>query len=245
MDGIGRKLGRVIFGKMLPRRPYRVLIGPLRGARFVLGSMAGEGGGATVYFNKVESEQTAAIQRELSPGKTFFDLGANVGYYSILASRLVGRGGHVAAFEPVVRNLSFLQRHIELNDAENVQVLPFAVSSEAGILSFSTGSNSGMGSLDFDGGNGKMLVPTVTLDEIAERLKLTPDVLKIDVEGAEVEVFRGATRILNTARPTIFLSTHSTDLREQCLAHLRDTGYTVESLLDSDDPHEFLAKYLE
>lgn len=240
MDSIQRRFARFVFGKVLPRRAYSVRSGPLKGSRFVLGSLSGEGGGASVYFNKMETEQTSEMLGALSTGKTFFDIGANVGYYTILASRLVGPSGNVIAFEPLVRNLSFLHRHVELNNAANVKILPFAVSSENSILPFSAGQNSAMGHLDPSGG-GDILVPTATLDDIAKRLGVMPDVLKIDVEGAEMEVFRGADGVLSKARPAIFLSTHSPELRTQCTELLGSYGYTLKPLIDSDDPHEFLA----
>ena len=238
MDSILRRTGRFVFGSLLPRRPYRVVSGPLSGAKFVLGSLSGDGGGASVYFNQMEAEQTERFVRELDPGQVFFDVGANVGYYSILASRIVGPSGRVVAFEPVVRNISYLQRHVEINKAENVRVLPFAVSSANGILSFSTGPNSAMGSIEANG-TGDVLVSAVSLDYIAGRLDIMPDMLKIDVEGAEMDVFAGAEKVL-ASRPKIFLSTHSPELRERCLAHLKSLDYTVEPLVDGD-AHEFFA----
>lgn len=87
-----------------------------------------------------------------------------------------------------------------------------------------------------------VLVPTITIDTIAEELELVPDVIKIDVEGAEIEVLRGAERTLTEARPTIFLSTHSPELRGLSLKLLTTCGYNTEPLLSSDDPHEFVAK---
>lgn len=240
MDSIQRRFARFLFGKVLPRRAYSVLSGPLKGSRFVLGALSGEGGGASVYFNKMETEQTTEMLGTLSAGKTFFDIGANVGYYTILASRLVGPSGKVVSFEPLVRNLSFLHRHVELNNAANVKIMPFAVSSENSILRFSAGQNSAMGHLD-PSGAGDILVPTVTLDDIVKELGVAPDVMKIDVEGAEVEVLRGADRVLTEARPAIFLSTHSPELRAQCTELLSSYGYRVKALIDSDDPHEFLA----
>lgn len=237
MESFARRTARFIFGSVLPRRAYPVMSGPLKGARFVLGALSGEGGGASAYFDRMESEQTERFVKELEAGQTFFDVGANVGYYSILASRLVGPAGKVVAFEPVTRNIAYLQRHIELNDAANVRLLPFAVSSSNGLLSFSTGPNSAMGSIDE---SGDVLVAAVTLDDIAERLNLRPDVVKMDVEGAEMDVFRGAGKVF-AARPKLFLSTHSPELRDECLAFLASLGYTVEPLVDGDDPHEFFA----
>lgn len=247
MDSFLRKSGRFLFGKVLPRRAYRVVSGPLRGAKFILGAMAGEGGGASVYFNMMEAEQTETMLAEFTKGKVFFDIGANIGYYSILASKNIGETGTVVAFEPVVSNLTFLHRHVELNKAKNVKVLPFALSDKQSIASFSLGQNSAMGHLADGNGNGKsenlVYVPTVSLDEIAEKMNLLPDVMKIDVEGAEMDVFRGAENVLKTAKPTIFLSTHSPALRTECLEFLRNLGYEVKSMLpEGTDSHEFVAK---
>lgn len=236
-----RQAARFFFGRVAPRRPYRVVRGPLRGSRFVLGSLSGEGGGASVYFDMMETEQTAEMLRSISSGGVFFDIGANVGYYSILASRLVGANGRVVAFEPVVRNLAYLQRHVELNSAWNVTVLPFAVAGENGILSFSTGPDNAMGSIDRSGGSADVLVPAVTLDDISSRLGLIPDVIKIDVEGAEMEVLEGGRRTIGDRGPTIFLSTHSTELRSECLDLLQDLRYETRPLVEGD-AHEFIAR---
>ena len=148
----------------------------------------------------------------------------------------------VSSFEPVIRNLSYLYRHVEINGLENVRILPFAVSSSADMVTFSSGPNSAMGSLDLSGNSGDMLVQTVTLDDICERLQLRPDVMKMDVEGAEMEVFRGGEKTLATVRPKIFLSTHSPELRTECLDLLGSLGYTIEPLMKGDDPHEFFAR---
>jgi FkbM family methyltransferase len=248
MESFLRKTGRFVFGKVLPHRAYPVVSGPLRGAKFILGSMAGEGGGGSIYFNLVESEQTAMMLKEITADKVFFDIGANIGYYSILASKRVGEKGAVVAFEPVISNLTFLQRHVELNSAKNVRVLPFALSDKQSIASFSLGQNSAMGHLSENGDSAENLVyvPTITLDEITEKMNLMPDVMKIDVEGAEMEVFAGATKVLSEAKPTIFLSTHSPELRRDCLDFLRKCGYEVKSMFaEGVDSHEFVAKFLQ
>lgn len=245
-----RKVGRFVSGKVLPRRAYRVFAGPLRGAKFILGAAAGEGAGASIYFNMVESEQTAEMLKEFSPGKVFFDIGANIGYYTILASRGVGEKGAVVAFEPVVSNLTYLHQHVTLNKAKNVRVLPFALSDSQSIASFSLGPNSAMGHIEENGGadrneaENQVFVPTVSLDEITEKLNLRPDVMKIDVEGAEMRVFAGAGKVLADAHPTIYLSTHSPELRTECLEFLKSRGYKCVSMFpDGVDSHEFVCRY--
>lgn len=246
MQKLLRNSGRFIFGRILPRLAYPVVSGPLRSSRFILGSFAGDGGGASVYFNKTEPEQADAMVLELKNGQVFFDIGANVGYYSILASKIVGKTGTVLACEPVIRNLAYLQRHVVVNKAANVKILAFACSDENGTARFSLGPNSAMGGLASDekaeNAGGDVLVPTITMDTIAAELGLLPDVIKIDVEGAEVGVLRGGMEILRSKKPAIFLSTHSTDLREACLKLLNEIGYEAEPLAGGTDPHEFLLK---
>jgi FkbM family methyltransferase len=204
--------------------------------------MPGEGGGGSVYFNRLEPEQTQAMVIEIEPGQNFFDVGANVGYYSILASALVGTRGTVTAFEPVVENIVFLRQHVVLNRTDNVRILPLAVSDEEGISKFSSGPVTSMGALVRDDGAGDMLVATTTLDSIVQYLKIVPDVIKVDVEGAEMRVLGGATSLLKERRPKIFLSTHSKELREECLRFLKGFGYFSEALVKTDNPHEFLLK---
>lgn len=225
----------------MPRREYTVLKGPMKGAKFVLGSLSGEGGGASVYFGEMEPEQTAAMAAAIRPGNVFFDIGANVGYYSILASRIVGPDGKVIAFEPVPRNIEFLQRHIEINNAANVIVKPIAMSKTNGTVRFSLGLDSAMGHI---GESGELEVETTTLDVVIDELGVTPDVMKIDVEGSERDVFLGGVNTIEKCKPMIFLSTHSDELRSWCLEHLRGIGYTIEPLLAGDDPHEFCAKHI-
>src|SRR5574341_250760 len=113
----------LVFGKLLPQIPYPVLWGVQKGNKYVLGSLAGKGGGASVYFNMVEPEQTSCFAETLKKGMVFFDIGANVGYYTILAAQLVGPTGRVFAFEPVIRNIVYLYRHTILNRVKNVTIL--------------------------------------------------------------------------------------------------------------------------
>lgn len=249
MKTVARHVARTVFGRLLPRAAYPVVSGPLRGARFILGSLAGEGGGATVYFGAVEPEQTAAFVEALSPGQVFFDIGANVGYYTILGSRLVGSQGFVVAIEPSVRNLSFLYRHVDLNGASNVTILAAACADEISFAGFCSGTNHATGSLTSDPAGGNIdgdgeitFVSTVTVDSVVQKLGVIPDVIKIDVEGAELSVLKGAHATLLRKRPTIFLSVHSDDLRSLCLGYLEGLGYTTRSVKgDKDDLTEFVA----
>ena len=220
--------------------------GPARGSRFILGSLAGEGGGATVYLGMVEPEQSRTISQLLRRGGVFFDVGANVGYYSVLASRIVGETGLVVAIEPDIRNISFLYRHRMKNRLRNVSIVTAACSDRSGLCTFSTGSTFATGHLSDRTPDVRLgqssLVPTISLDSLAERIERFPDVVKIDVEGAELSVLQGASNTLAKRRPVIVLSTHSESLRSECLSFLAVLGYESRPLKDGDtNPTEHLA----
>lgn len=223
-----RQIARGVARTLLPRGvAYPVLTGPLKGMRFVHGSLAGPGGGASVYIDAVEPEQGHRMVRSLRPGDTFFDVGANVGYYSLLASRIVGERGRVIAFEPLLDNVAYLSKHVRLNHLANVDVLAVACSDANGIVTFARGANGALGKIAENGSGGDMLVPALSLDDFHARTGLLPNVMKIDVEGAELRVLTGAQALLDKSRPTIFLSTHGDEMREQCLAFLRERRYEV------------------
>jgi FkbM family methyltransferase len=199
-----------------------------------------------------EPEQTSAFVGALKPGQVLFDIGANVGYYTILGSRIVGPKGKVFAFEPVIRNVVHLYQHTVLNKARNVTIISAACSDALSLTMFSAGPNFAMGHMTNDSGletgvnEAAYPVPTVTVDGMVELLGVSPDVIKIDVEGAELSVLKGAKATLRKAKPTVFLSTHSDVLRSTCLEYLKGLGYTYEVLSrDKNAPSEFLAKHAQ
>lgn len=250
MHNFLRICARFLFGKLLPRVAYPVIHGPLKGAKFILGSMAGDGGGATVYFNMVEYEQTNFFVNTLKTGQILFDIGANVGYYSILGSRLVGPQGRVFAFEPVIRNVAYLYQHTILNNAHNITIISAACSHQLSLTTFSLGGNFATGHISNnlqsqkDSSHLVIPVPTITVDALVEQLGITPDVIKIDVEGAEYSVLLGSQTTLRNSKPKIFLSTHSSELRTNCLEYLKGIGYKYEILSqDKDNPSEFFVTY--
>ena len=233
-----RRLGQVICGRCIPRLAYPVLCGPLRGAKLILGSLSGEGGGASVYFNEgCERDQTQTFQETVKPGDIVFDIGANVGFYTLLGSRLVGNSGRVIAFEPVIQNLSYLERHVRMNRLRNVMILAVACADSNSLLTFRSGVNRATGHLadtSQDAGiyqtGHSVWVPALTVDEFVAKSGLLPKVIKIDVEGAELHVLKGAQQSLIAAKPKIFLSIHSAQLRSVCLDYLQQKGYSAHPL---------------
>ena len=126
----------------------------------------------------------------IAPGDCVLDIGANAGYYTLLASRSVGPMGRVFAFEPLPLNLQFLREHIRLNGLVNVTVVRKAVSDRQGTARFAAGQSPLMGRLS---SQGEMEIETVTIDGLVEGGVVPgPQALKIDVEGAEESVLAGA-----------------------------------------------------
>ncbi|HEX6042077.1 FkbM family methyltransferase [Longimicrobium sp.] len=178
-----------------------------------------------------EREQTALFEQLIRPGHTVLDVGANIGYYTLLAAVLVGPKGAVHAFEPEPRNAGFLRRHVEMNRLRKVTVQQAAVSDRAGTARFDFGSGSGTGRL---ADSGAIEVRTLRLDDYCAEHGLAPSAIKIDVEGAEMSVLQGARQTLERHRPVLFLSTHGAEVHRACLAFLRGLGYGVRPILGGD-----------
>ena len=151
-----------------------------------------------------------ALAALLRPGMRFWDVGAHIGFFSLLASRLVGGAGRVEAFEPYPPNRVRLLRSIGLNQASNVGVHAVALGASSGTAMFHTGSSSLMGSLVGHGGAG-MPVRCQSADD-AMRTVAAPQVVKIDAEGGELAVLRGAGRMLATVRPAVLIELTSDDM---------------------------------
>src|SRR5262249_5362669 len=124
----------------------------------------------------------------------------------------------VYAFEPLPENLAYLTRHVELNGLKNVTVEPSAVSDVSGTVQFARGSNRSTGGLKSDG---NLKVNSIAVDEfVFGRANSAPQVIKIDVEGAEFLVLQGARRVLSEHRPVLYLATHGDEVRRRCCALL-------------------------
>jgi FkbM family methyltransferase len=205
-------------GMVLP-----ILQGPLKGKRWIAAS-SNHG----CWLGSYELHKQLQVARAIVPGMTVYDIGANVGFYSLLASVLVGPSGKVHAFEPVPRNFDILRQHLRINGAQNVVANRLAIASSSGFRSFSTGGDYCMGHL---ADHGQFQVQTSTLDSyIGDTEPQPPAIVKIDVEGAEVEVLEGAHQFLLKRHPIVFLATHGQVAHRECCRLLESAGYSLKSL---------------
>ena len=202
----------------------RILRGKMRGVRWVKG--AGEHG---YWLGTYEQRKRKAMEGLLRAGQIFFDIGANVGYFSLLAAKLTAPDGFVVAFEPLPRNTNFLRQHIGLNALEQrIKLYEAAVSDHDGKTFFDLGKSSAMGHI---ASQGQLEVQLLSLDSLIKSGEVPmPDVMKIDVEGAEFEVLQGAKEILAEHHPLLFIDTHARTAHDKSIQCLLELGYELELL---------------
>ncbi|PZF79909.1 FkbM family methyltransferase [Jiangella anatolica] len=185
------------------RRAYTVRNGPAAGLRlYPAGASAEYAGGGN------ELPVQSAIDELLSPGDVFYDVGANVGFFALLAARKVGPDGAAYAFEAVAELAEAIGRNAALNDLGNVTVIASAVSDTDGSAELLLTTHPGGATLA--GGQtppdlrGRRRVDTVRLDTLVAQGRIRPPrVVKIDVEGAEPAVLAGMTQLLAAHRPAL------------------------------------------
>src|SRR5687767_12327641 len=175
-----------------------------------------------------EREVQQALLSVLRRGAVLYDVGANAGFFTLLAAQLVGPKGRVIAFEPEPVNLEKLRYHVTRNSAANVTVLGAAVSDREGIAML--GGTGAAASLGSDVG---VQVTTVTIDGLVGDGKIPPpDVVKIDVEGWEFPVLNGMNHTLKTFRPVLLIEFHGAlrhgiDWDTACRKSLIELGYLI------------------
>ena len=200
-----------------------ILQGPLRGKQWIVGSST-----HGCWLGSYECEKQREFVKAVSPGAVVYDVGANVGFYTLLASKVVGSEGHVIAFEPVPRNLSYLRDHLILNRCANVTVVGAAVLEKESRVLIDESLNSSMSRVS---DSGRLEVSSVSLDELFLSGRIPKaDVIKMDIEGSEYRALCGARRLLTECHPIIFLSTHGPDVHRHCCALLQSLGYRLDGI---------------
>lgn len=184
-----------------------------------------------------ETEVRKALATHLKPGGCFFDLGAHVGVYSLIASRLVGPQGKVVAFEPDPLNARLIGEHAARNGLSNISVQQVAVWRSEREVRFRRGGDQRTGESSRRGtvvdsapalGPGEIIsVQAVSLDHFAAG-NCSPAVIKIDVEGAECEVLGGATELLARARPILICEVHKAEAAAFIAEFLPAKGYSIQ-----------------
>ncbi len=174
------------------------------------------------------------LVRQLRAGDVFYDIGANAGFFSLLGCRCVGSEGRVFSFEPLAENVRSVRAQLRLNDVSHCTLVEAAVVDRSGWIEFCEGTESSTGHVNPREGQ-RHEVPTirvkaVTLDDFVETSP-PPGFVKMDVEGAELLVLRGARGMLAGERPPkMLIEFHSDRLRRECLSMLADVGYEFQNM---------------
>jgi FkbM family methyltransferase len=199
----------------------RIRRGPARGMRWIAGSAI-----HGCWLGTYELKKQQALERFVRPGMTVYDVGANAGFYTLFFSRLVGDMGRVFAFEPCPYVARFLVDHVRMNRVSNVRVIQAAMARQTGLIGMSTDRGFSENQISNDG-NSALMVPSLSLDTSSLP---APDLIKMDVEGAESEILRGAYNTLRKTQPVVFVALHGSQQREECPELFREAGYAVYDL---------------
>lgn len=220
-------------------RDVRMLTGLGKGLKFNAGSADPD-----FSIGSYERPMQKILAAYLSKGDVFYDIGANAGFFSVLAARIVEDSGQVYAFEPVPENLSYIRHNLEINAFGHVKAIPKAVSSHPGqgelfLASYSGGSALSNASPPPDL-KGTLRVDITSVDAfIYEEGNRPPDLIKIDVEGAEAAVLTGMQKTLELQRPAILyeIDDHERESfdekKEACEKILRAHEYQIHALPES------------
>lgn len=217
---------RPLVNRVIPNGPTLVTVrsGEAKGARLFIDPRSEK----FYWTGQHETHVQAALASLLRPGAIFWDIGAHVGFFSVLASRLVGPRGRVIAFEPMTPNRHRLELSLAASNAENVEIRPCAVGGTAGTVLLRAHEASVMWTLVAErGGDDGELVECATLDDLAT-VSAPPTVIKIDAEGVELEVLKGGHNLLKIHSPSIVVEFSSA--RDVDEARRAFPSYSFEAL---------------
>jgi FkbM family methyltransferase len=190
----------------------------------------------------VDPSLLSLVDELVQPGAVVWDVGANVGLFAFAAANRAGRGGLIVSMEPDAWLVQLLRRscNVQPHSSASVKIVPAAIASSVGLRTFCLAKRSRsanhLAEYGTDQAGGKreeQVVLTVPLDWLLAYYP-SPSVLKIDVEGAELEVLRGASRLFETARPIVICEVGSST-QADVTAFFRSQGY---QLYDGQTPAE-------
>ncbi|HEX8707274.1 MAG TPA: FkbM family methyltransferase [Pyrinomonadaceae bacterium] len=189
-----------------------------------------------------EPHVTAFLKPRLREGMTFIDVGANIGYFTLLAAAQVGPSGRTIAIECNPKNCELLYMSLHRNGFDQVLVYPFAVSDAQKLMGFSWGFSNGF--VDELAGDDEeaVIVPAVTLDSLL-RHEPRVDIIKMDIEGSEAKAWQGMRQVIQKHRPMVLMEFFPALLEKisgvkagEFLDEIFASGYTAAVIQPA--PHE-------
>lgn len=211
-----------------------VAAGDLRGYRLLLNLKTEK----SRWLGTYEPELAEAARAFLKPGMTVYDVGANIGYLSLLLAHHVRPHGKVFAFEALPSNAERIRRNLALNALENrITLIESAVADRGGEITFFVHESVGMGKVAGSAGRreeryqAEIRVPALSLDDfVYQQGNPPPDAVKMDIEGGEVLALPGMKRLLTEHHPLLFLELHGPESEQAAWQILTDAGYTLHQM---------------
>lgn len=190
------------------------------------------------YYEKLELDIFTAVATQ---SRTLLDVGANIGMYAVLAGAANEKLSSYA-FEPVLENQNFLKRNIKLNKlSKQITLVPIAVSKQDGFaMIHMSKTSSGTHSLAVEHDGESRKVKTMSLDSFCSKNKLSPELIKIDVEGHEASVFAGMKRLMKT-KPTIFME-YIPEINKDMADLIKELGQIYGHCYTVDEVKNIVAK---
>jgi FkbM family methyltransferase len=189
------------------------------------------------WLGTYEPDLQTAARQFIKSGMVVYDVGANIGYISLMAARLVGSEGKVFAFEALPDNISRLNQNIILNDfQERVHAVHAAVVGKVGKVSFFTHASGAMGKAQGSAGRNEdysktIKVQGITLDDfVYARGNPAPSLIKMDIEGGEGMALSGMHRLLEEIHPILLIELHGEIAACQVWDILRDSQYSLRPM---------------
>ncbi|MHC1610633.1 MAG: FkbM family methyltransferase [Candidatus Methanospirareceae archaeon] len=230
---LGESISFYLYDRYGKRKKFVII--PVNGYRMKL-DLRDKGICRDLFFHRVREKESTKIYekmlKERRP-KTVLDIGANIGYYALLAGKYAEK---VYAFEPDFRNFKMLVNNIKLNDMENIEPLNFAVSDREGEIEFfmnTEACNSSKVALDTPSENYvETKVKSIVIDRFVKENEISVDVVRFDTEGYEYFILKGMRETINRDRPSMFLEIHPLLVRkyggdvEEMLGWMKDYHVT-------------------
>jgi FkbM family methyltransferase len=189
------------------------------------------------WLGTYEPELQAALREFLHPGSTVYDVGANIGYITLLMAHNVGTQGRVFAFEALPANVERIQKNIAINNLSNVTIVSGAILDRSAPVSFYVHDSVGMGKAAGSAGRSEehykaeISVPGLSLDEfVYQQGNPAPAAVKMDIEGGEVLPLPGMQRILKEYHPVMLLELHGPESEKAAWEILTGAGYTLRAM---------------
>jgi FkbM family methyltransferase len=186
------------------------------------------------WLGTYEPDLQLALRELVHPGDTIYDVGANIGYVSLLLAKAAGAGGRVFAFEALLENAERWRTNIRLNGMDSrLSLINAAVIQASGPVRFLVHASGGMGKVAGsagrdDGYQSEIMVPGLSLDEfVFGQGNPHPQVIKMDIEGGEVLALQGMRRVLAEVRPLLLMELHGPESSRAAWETLNAAGYEI------------------